>query len=135
MQFKACIFYLLFCCFACNHTHDEKPEKADNKTKVDTMDRELKTDSKFDKKKWSLKNGKDYTYRDDMLADLMHDPHLRELKRDAVINLLGQPDRIDSSYLFYRVSEEHIGFFTLHAKTLVIKLSRDSSITWMKIHE
>ena len=90
---------------------------------------------KFDKTKWSTRDEQDYPYRDNMLNDLMTNQRLHGLKRDSLINLLGAPDRLDSSYLFYRIAQERVGSFPIHTKTLVIKLTKDSTVEWRKIHQ
>ena len=77
----------------------------------------------------------DYPYRNEMLKDLVYNVALKGSKKEEVIDLLGQPDRSDSSYLFYAIAQERIGFFPLHTKTLVIKLTKDSTVEWRKIHE
>jgi hypothetical protein len=89
---------------------------------------------KFDKNKWSLQGGDDYPYRGQMLDDLVYNVKLKGLKKAELINLLGEPDRSDSSYLFYKVSQKRIGFFPLQTRTLVIKLKSDSTVEWRKIH-
>lgn len=92
-------------------------------------------EKKFNKIKWGTKDDKDYPYRDKMLDDLISNVNLKGLKKEEVINMLGQPDRIDNSYLFYRIAQKRMGFFPLHTKTLVIKLTSDSTVEWRKIHE
>jgi hypothetical protein len=89
---------------------------------------------KFDKIKWRTKDDNNYPYRENMLNDLVYNVKLKGLKQNEVLVLLGLPDRIDSSYLFYRVAEKRIGFFPLSTKTLVIKLTKDSIVEWRKIH-
>lgn len=91
----------------------------------------------FNEEKWKTKTGKEYPYRDYMVADLMRSEELRTLKTNEILSKLGEPDyyRDDSSYLYYRIKESRLGFWTLHTKTLVIKLAEDSTITWMKIHK
>ena len=89
---------------------------------------------KFDKVKWSTKSDSDYPYRDKMLKDLIDNVKLKGLKWNEVTYLLGQPDRTDSSYLFYRIKQKRIGFFPLSTKTLIIKLAKDSTVEWRKIH-
>ena len=93
------------------------------------------TEVEFDAVKWNMKEDNDYPYRDSMLNDVMNNDAIRQLKGIEVIALLGDPTRIDSLYLFYRIKEKRIKFFTLNAKTLVIKLNEDSTINWMRIHE
>jgi hypothetical protein len=90
---------------------------------------------KFDKTKWSTKTGDDYPYRNSMLNDLVYNIKLKGFKKDSVLNLLGAPNRVDSNYLFYNISRERINVLTLHSKTLVIKLDKDNTVAWRKIHE
>ena len=91
-------------------------------------------DIKFDKAKWSIKTDNDYPHREAMLNDLISNDQLKGRKRNVVIDLLGQPDRTDSGFLFYRISQKRVGFFPLSTKTLVIKLNKDSIVEWRKIH-
>lgn len=117
------IHFLLLGCLACDPGAKETREEAPV------------TEVEFDAVKWNMKEDKDYPYRDSMLNDLMNNDAIRHLKGNEVLALLGDPTRIDSLYLFYRIKETRINFFTLNAKTLVIKLNEDSTINWMKIHE
>ncbi len=89
----------------------------------------------FDKIKWKTKENRDYPYRDKMLDYLMTSDTLKKLKKEEVLNLLGQPDRIDSAYLFYRINQQRLYFFPLHTKTLVIKLKENDSVKPVMIHE
>jgi hypothetical protein len=93
-------------------------------------------EEKFDKTKWATMNDGEYPHRNQMLNDLISNYKLKGLKKDQVEHLLGHPNRIDSGYLFYTVDRTlFANFFVLHAKTLVIKLSNDSTVEWRKIHE
>lgn len=89
----------------------------------------------FDTTKWKTKNGDAYPFRDKMVTFLVTTDTLRRLKKEEIITLLGEPDRIDKAYLFYRVVQERLLFFPLHTKTLVIKLSKDSTANSIMIHE
>jgi hypothetical protein len=119
-------FAFLSCCLACNNINDKKSEKADTSTT---------TQLKFNEAKWKTKDGPDYPYRNQMLDNLIDSDTLKQLKRVEILDLLGEPDRIDSAYLFYRVKQKRITFFPLSTKTLVIKLSADSTVDWVKIHQ
>ncbi len=117
---KRNLLSLFFLCFlACKNSGQDNQAKQE----------------KFDKIKWATKEGPDYPYRDKMLNDLISNYELHGTKKDSLVHLLGSPDRSDSSYLFYRIAQERLGFFPLHTKTLVIKLTKDSSLEWRKIHE
>lgn len=89
----------------------------------------------FDREKWQDKDEFDYVYRNKMIMDLIDSETLKKLNEKEIIDLLGQPERIDSAYLFYRVSQEKIGFFPLHTTTLVVKLSGDDGENKVMIHE
>lgn len=131
---KYCLQILLLICFACNKSVEVITNEPHTLPHIDSTD-STKPSNVFDKAKWMVRKGKGYLYRDEMLHALIYDHHLREIKRDSLLLILGKPDRVDSNYLFYRTSAEQIGFFTLHARSLVIKLSPDSTVEWMKIHE
>jgi hypothetical protein len=89
----------------------------------------------FNKTKWATKDGRDYPYRDKMLKDLMTNYQLHGLKKDTLEKLLGPPDRTNNGYLYYTIAQKRLGFFPLHTKTLVFKLTTDSTVEWRKIHE
>ena len=125
MQLKLLIFFIL-CCLACNNKDEVVAEQKPSITKTVTV---------FDKEKWLTKQGKDYPYRDNMLASLFANDTIRELDKNEVIDLLGPPDRIDSLYLFYLIAQKRAAFFPLHTKTLVIKISDDNSPNKIMIHE
>lgn len=113
-------------CLASNYTREEQSDNVQGGTK---------TEFEFNKTKWRTKVGRDYPYRNEMLEDLINNQKLKGLKRDEVIDMLGEPDRSDGSYLFYMVTQKRILFYPLHTKSLVIKLSKDNTVEWRKIHE
>ena len=88
----------------------------------------------FDEVKWKAKDSDDYPFRNKMYLDLLTNTKLKRLKKEEVIKMLGEPDRIDSDYLFYKINQEHISFFPLHTKTLVVRLSNDSTANKVMIH-
>ena len=120
------VLILLLACLACS---DKKQEE------LDATAPETKQDITFDASKWKIKEDRDYPYRDSMLKDLMSNDTIRQFKKADILDLLGEPTRIDNNYLFYMVAQNRFGFWPLHTKTLVIKLYADSTINWMKIHE
>ncbi len=125
MYIKSFILLLFLCCFACNKASEEQP---------DEVIIETKTEFKFDKVKWRSKDDKDYPYRDQMVDDILYNEAVRALKKDGVIELLGAPDRYNDGHLYYQISQKRIGSWPLKTKTLVIKLSEDESIEWIKLH-
>ena len=88
----------------------------------------------FDKRKWRAAHGTDYPYRDAMLKNLMDSGILKNQPKDSIIRLLGNPDRSDKGHLFYKIEQQQMGILTLRVKTMVIKLSNDSIVEWVKIH-
>jgi hypothetical protein len=124
MKIKIHIVLLSLCCLACNNSQEDKS----GKTEVISS-----TDITFNQTKWNTKDGNDYPYRNKMLQDLQSSDTLRHLKKEEVISLLGQPDRIDKNYLFYKIAQEHIGILPFHTKTLFIKLAKDKNA--IMIHE
>ena len=89
----------------------------------------------FDKEKWKVKKGHAYPYRERMLNNVIFNDSLRSLKRNELIETLGEPTRTNNEYVYYLIEESKALFVTLHASTLVIKFKEDDSVEWMKIHE
>lgn len=134
------ILFLLLGCAACRNTSEESSGKISSEAKAESeINRDVinrdSTASGFDKIKWSAKDDHHYPYRDVLLAGSLSNHTLDSLEKDEVIDLLGQPDRIDNNYLFYRISQKRMGFWPLHTKTLVIKIFEDGAIEWVRIHE
>jgi hypothetical protein len=102
-----------------------------DKSKRTEADKSLQ---KFDKIKWLTKENTDYPLRNEMLKNLIDSVTLNGLKYSKLIDLLGQPDRTDNGHLFYLISQQRMGGFPLSTKTLVIKLTSDSTVEWRKIH-
>ena len=89
---------------------------------------------KFDKAKWQSKEGDAYPYRSDMLRDLIDSVNLKNISFDSLINILGQPDRVNEGHLYYSVYKKEIGFVSFGTKAFVIKLKPDSTVEWRKIY-
>lgn len=109
-----------------------KSEKADTPV---TETRNEASEIVFDKVKWAMKDGDAYIYRDQMLKDVAYNDTIRRLNQSELINLLGQPDRINENHLYYTISRKGLGAFTLNQKSMVVKIEVDSTIAWIKIHE
>ncbi len=87
MKLLIIIFSFLSIIYSCSdHGKEPGPENRHNK---------------FDKEKWAMQETDDFPYRDKMLEDLVANVKLKGLKKQAVLDLLGQPSRIDSNYLYY----------------------------------
>ena len=89
----------------------------------------------FDREKWKTRQGKDYPFREEMLDDLMNNQGLRELKTNEIIELLGEPTRVDSNYFFYKIEQKRLGEWPLHTTTMVIQTAEDSTVNWVKVHK
>lgn len=128
LQLRILMIFLFLSCLSCNCDVEEKSDPADRGSEVEIT---------FDKTKWSIKEGKDYPFRDQMLNDIVYNDTVRELNKDEILELLGEPSyyRENENFLYYTITEKRLGFWTLHSKTLVIKLSEDYTIDWIKIHE
>ncbi len=92
------------------------------------------TETSFDPSKWREKDGEDYPYREDMLEEVVYNDTIRSLNEDQLIGLLGEPDRKNEEYLYYRISQTKLFAWALKTKTMVIKLSDRDTVEWIKIH-
>lgn len=118
MKFNMLFIALLLFIGACNNDKDTV----------------AKTYVKFDKTKWQAKEGEAYPYRDAMLKDLIDSVNLKNINYDSLINILGQPNRVNEGHLYYNISRKEIGVITLGTKSFVIKLKPDSTVEWRKIY-
>ena len=92
----------------------------------------------FDKDKWLQHKGDYYPYRDEILDSILHTQLVRSLNKREIIKLLGEPSyyREDRDFLYYLIKKKtFLDIWTLHTKTLVIKLKDDKTVQWIKIHE
>ncbi len=113
MKSKVILLLLFISCLACT-TVDEIP---------------------FDKEKWMLKEGKDYLYRNQMVNAIVYNDTIRTLNKKQLLTLLDTPSYTREGHMYYRITENRLGNWTLHTKTMVVKLLEDESIDWIKIHE
>lgn len=120
------LFVLVLTCLACQNTEKTNPIE---------WQKETRKVMSFDKEKWAVKSDAAYAYRAMMFQDLIDSKRLKQLKKAAVLELLGTPDRTDSLYLFYTILQKRALFFPLQTKSMVIKLKENDSVEWVKIHE
>jgi hypothetical protein len=107
---------------ACNsEVSDSNPEKVD-------------TQIAFEKGKWNKKIDGTYPYRHQMLDDILYQDTIRKLTRQEVLNLLGEPERVNGDYLYYLISQNKIGLWPIQTKTLVIKFADEERVEWIKLH-
>lgn len=124
MRLKLLITLLLLCSLACKTDKEGQSNIEEYKTEIPVT---------FDKTKWSVKEGMNYPYRDQMLNDVVYNDTIRSLDKNEILELLGEPDRINDGHLYYMITQKRFGVWPLKTKTMVIKLSEDT-IEWIKIH-
>jgi hypothetical protein len=113
MQTTKLLFLLLLSCSACSNKHEAS-----------------KPDIKFERTKWDTKDNLDYTYRKQMVNDLLINYKWPGVKKDSVIKLLGEPDVIEEDiFMLYHYEQKHLfGSFPLSTQALVIQLDTDSTV-------
>lgn len=105
-------------CLSCKDNKDENPKKT------------------FDAVLWKVKDTDgNYSYRDEMLDDLVYKVTLKGLTKQEVITMLGEPDRTNEDYLYYEVLSKDVGAIPFSKKFLVIKLDKDNTVEWRKIKD
>ena len=119
------IAFLLPFVFACTG------HKADH---AGTENKDPSGEMLFDQEKWSIKEGADYPYRENMLHDVVYNDTIRTLNSTEILDLLGAPDRRNENYLYYRIVQKRLGLWPVKTKTMVIKLAEDDTVEWIKIH-
>ena len=86
-------------------------------------------DIKFERAKWDIKNDDIYTYRMQMVKDLLTNYKWSGIKKDSVIKLLGEPDEIeDDTFLIYNFHQSPFGFAPFSSKQFIIELAADSTV-------
>jgi len=70
-----------------------------------------------------------------MVNNIVYNDKVQSLNKDEIPELLGKPDRVNENYFYYLVKENRLWFWTLHTKTMVIKIINDGEVEWIKIHE
>lgn len=118
LTFLLCLFLLLAC---------EGESTRQNDTEEVT--------AAYDKSKWLAREGDDYLHRAEMLNTVLYNDSLRSLPESGVLNMLGDPDRRQDGHLYYKIEENRTFGWTLHATYLVVKLTDDGKVEWIKVHE
>ena len=88
----------------------------------------------FNQKEWLEKEGKDYPNRPAMLEAVIYSDSLRTLNKSQLLETLGPPDYERENHLYYRISESRLGFWTLKTQSIVIKISNEGIVEWIKTH-
>ncbi|WP_235299411.1 hypothetical protein [Portibacter marinus] len=92
------------------------------------------SESAFDARKWKEKKGADYPYRASMVDEILYGDRVRSLRYPEIIDLLGEPDRTSEKHLYYTISQKRIGAWPMSTQTLVIKISDNDNVEWIKLH-
>lgn len=112
MQTTKLILILLLFCSACSNK-DEASEP----------------DIKFERTEWDTKDGSNYTYRKQMINDLLNNYHWAGIKKDSVVKLLGEPNEIEEDiFMLYNYEQKYLFSFPLSTQALVIQLDTDSTV-------
>ena len=112
MQTTKFLLMLLLFCSACSN-----------------KDEASKPDIKFERTKWDIKDDANYTYRKQMVNDLLNNYNWPGVKKDSVLKMLGKPDEIEEDiFMLYDYEQKHLGSFPLSTKSLVFELSADSTV-------
>lgn len=93
------------------------------------------TNRVFDAAQWQEKDENGYLYREYLYKDVLYNDTVRDLSKAELLNLLGKPDREQDNHLYYRIDEDKLGLWTMHAKTMVIKMENDTTVAWIKVHD
>jgi hypothetical protein len=89
----------------------------------------------FDSSKWDIREGQDYPFREGMLSTLVYTDTLRTLNKTELIGVLGTPDRDVEGHLYYLISQNRLGPWPLNSQFMVIKLTPEENVEWIKIYE
>lgn len=117
------LFFIAILLFSCMSCKTERNGFQDTATEI-----------AFDGARWQIRENDHYPFRDQMLNDLFEKDTLKGMKSGMLTEILGQPDRADANFLFYRISQERAAGFPLHTKTLVIEMAEDT-VKAVRLHE
>lgn len=87
----------------------------------------------FDKELWNEKKGEDYVHRTKMYEDVLYSDELRTMNQSQIVERLGSPDRQNDNHLYYMIQQKRLIFWPLTTKTLVIKMTKDDTVEWIKV--
>jgi hypothetical protein len=93
-------------------------------------------DIKFDRTKWNVKNNGNYTYRKQMVNDLLDNYQWAGVKKDSVIQMLGQPDGIEEGNLIYDYEKKpFLGGLGTIIEAVVFELEPDSTVKVARLND
>lgn len=89
-----------------------------------------KPDMKFDRTKWSEKSPDGgYTYRKQMVNDVLTSYNWVGVSTDSVRKVLGPPDQVEENiFWLYHYEQKKLGSFTLSTHSMILVAGPDSTI-------
>lgn len=88
----------------------------------------------FDSTTWQIQEGNRYPYRPAMADSVLYSEALRRMDSSTLVITLGPPDRQNDGHLYYLIEEQKLGWLTLSATFIVIKLTGTGEVAWIKKH-
>ncbi len=95
-------------------------------------------EKKFETAKWKYKTDMEYTYRDNMLADLTKNYQIKGISYTQLIDLLGEPENWGNTNntLYYEIKTDYgTDIDSVFSKTLEITLHPDSTVEDFRVIE
>jgi hypothetical protein len=115
---KGFIVVLLFCSACGNKQSTEQP------------------DIKFDRMKWNTRKDGQYLYRKQMVNDLLNNYQWEGVKKDSVIQMLGQADGIEEGSLIYNYEKKpFLGGLGTIIEAAVFELAADSTVKVARLND
>ncbi|HEY0677619.1 MAG TPA: hypothetical protein VGD17_05000 [Chitinophagaceae bacterium] len=90
----------------------------------------------FEKTKWSIKKDGQYTYRKQMITDLLNNYKWPGMKKDSLLQMLGQPDGIEQNLLMYDYERKpFLGGLGTTVEAIVFELAADSTVKVARLND
>ncbi|HKJ06471.1 MAG TPA: hypothetical protein VJ970_03310 [Flavobacteriaceae bacterium] len=108
--------------------------ESDNDNPLDISENSL-NDSIFNRAKWDIKENNTYVYRKYMMDDIVYNDTIRDLNKQQILNLLGEPNRVNENHIYYLIDETRLIFWPLHTTMVVFRFNDKDEVVWIKIHK
>lgn len=106
MKIQIVLLIILALLVSCQSDKAEKPADAAN------------TEIIFDRELWLTREGIGFPHREKIYKSLFKKDTLKKLNRDQILQMLGEPSRVDSLHMFYRIREDRVGILIMKTTTL-----------------
>ena len=93
---------------------------------------------KFDRVKWAYGDGLTYSYRDDLVDDLIKNHKLKGLTYRQAIDSLGRAQGVDTLQISYLITDDtykHGRKGPAHKKYLILHFSKDSVVSRAELYD